>query len=178
MYVVYQPWMPQTPTRTSNLALLRSPTHSLGLAASATIWSSWWPTQRYLQDGWWHWPNGSDVHRVRKTGYFTMHMLLLIALSKDPSIVAPFKLKRKVPANPAMAIVFWQEQWLEENSMWRHCDFLHITQAAHFYGVHQPTSFSVSVQYSLDFLCFGSIYTWCWCLISWLISADKGVRVE
>ena len=25
---------------------------------------------------------------------------------KDPSIVAPFKLKRKVPANPAMVIVF------------------------------------------------------------------------
>jgi hypothetical protein len=41
-----------------------------------------------------------------KTGYFTMHMLLLIALSKDPTIVAPFKLKRKVPANPAMVIVF------------------------------------------------------------------------
>jgi hypothetical protein len=35
-----------------------------------------------------------------------MHILLLIALSKDPSIVAPFKLKRKVPANPAMVIVF------------------------------------------------------------------------
>ena len=35
-----------------------------------------------------------------------MHMLLLIALSKDPSIVAPFKLKRKVPANPTMVIVF------------------------------------------------------------------------
>jgi hypothetical protein len=41
-----------------------------------------------------------------KTGYFTMHMLLLITLSKDPSIVAPFKLKRKVPSNPAMVIVF------------------------------------------------------------------------
>jgi hypothetical protein len=37
-----------------------------------------------------------------KAGYFTMHMLLLIALSKDPSIVAPFMLKREVPANPAM----------------------------------------------------------------------------
>ena len=35
-----------------------------------------------------------------------MHTLLLIALSKYPSIVAPFKLKRKVPANPAMVIVF------------------------------------------------------------------------
>ena len=35
-----------------------------------------------------------------------MHMLLLIALSEDPSIVAPFKLKGKVPANPAMVIVF------------------------------------------------------------------------
>jgi superfamily II DNA/RNA helicase len=41
-----------------------------------------------------------------KTGYFTIHMLFLIALSKYPSIVAPFKLKRKVPANPAMVIVF------------------------------------------------------------------------
>jgi len=41
-----------------------------------------------------------------KTGYFTMHMLFLIALSKDPSIVAPFKLKRKVPTNPAMVVVF------------------------------------------------------------------------
>ena len=33
-------------------------------------------------------------------------MLLLIFLSKDPGIVAPFKLKRKVLANPAMVIVF------------------------------------------------------------------------
>ena len=41
-----------------------------------------------------------------KTGYFSMHMLLLIALSRDPSIVASFKLKGKVLANPAMVIVF------------------------------------------------------------------------
>jgi hypothetical protein len=33
-------------------------------------------------------------------------MLLIIAISKDPSIGAPFKLKRKVAANPAMVIVF------------------------------------------------------------------------
>ena len=39
-----------------------------------------------------------------KTGYFIMYMLLLLALSKDPSIVAPAK--KSVPKNPVMVLVF------------------------------------------------------------------------
>ena len=39
-----------------------------------------------------------------KTDYFTMYMLLLLALSKDPSIVAPAK--KYVPKNPVMVLVF------------------------------------------------------------------------
>ena len=41
-------------------------------------------------------------------------MLLIIAISKDPSIGAPFKLKRKVAANPAMVIVFLTNDVEEE----------------------------------------------------------------
>jgi hypothetical protein len=40
----------------------------------------------------------------RKTGYFIMYMLLLLALSKDPSIVAPAK--KSMPKNPLMILVF------------------------------------------------------------------------
>ena len=39
-----------------------------------------------------------------KTGYFIMYMLLLLALSMDPSIVAPAK--KSVPKNPIMVLVF------------------------------------------------------------------------
>jgi hypothetical protein len=39
-----------------------------------------------------------------KTGYFTMYMLFLLALSKDPRIVAPAK--KSVPNNPVMVLVF------------------------------------------------------------------------
>jgi hypothetical protein len=39
-----------------------------------------------------------------KTSYFTMYMLLLLALSKDPSIVAPAK--KYVLKNPVMVLVF------------------------------------------------------------------------
>ena len=39
-----------------------------------------------------------------KTGYFTMYMLFLLALSKDPRIVAPAK--KSVPRNPVMVLVF------------------------------------------------------------------------
>ena len=39
-----------------------------------------------------------------KTGYFTMYMLLLLALSKDPRIVMPAK--KSVPKNPVMVLVF------------------------------------------------------------------------
>ena len=39
-----------------------------------------------------------------KTGYFTMYMLLLLALSKDLNIVAPAK--KSVPKNPVMVLVF------------------------------------------------------------------------
>src|ERR1700728_1400795 len=39
-----------------------------------------------------------------KTGYFTMYMLLLLALSKDLNIVAPAK--NYVPNNPVMVLVY------------------------------------------------------------------------
>ena len=39
-----------------------------------------------------------------KTGYYIMYMLLLLALSKDPRIIAPAK--KSVPKNPVMVLVF------------------------------------------------------------------------
>lgn len=39
-----------------------------------------------------------------KTGFFIFYMLLMLALAKDPSLVAPRK--KRVPQNPVMVIVF------------------------------------------------------------------------
>jgi len=101
-YLVYLLWPPQISTRTLSLALLRvtkSLTQSCSLfyhiilmMINLRVFARWLMALTWMG--------------LEKTGYFTMHMLLLIALSKDPSIVAPFKLKRKVLANPAMVIVF------------------------------------------------------------------------
>lgn len=38
-----------------------------------------------------------------KTGYFSMYMLILITISKDPNICSP---KKHVPADPAMVIIY------------------------------------------------------------------------
>jgi hypothetical protein len=39
-----------------------------------------------------------------KTGYFTMYMLFLLALLKNPSIIVPAK--KYVPKNPVMVLIF------------------------------------------------------------------------
>ena len=109
-YVVYPPLTPWVLTWILSLDFWGSPTHLLDLAASPTIWPSWWPTCGYLQDGF----DLMALTQIRSgmTCYFTMHILLLISLSKDPNLVVPFKLKRKVPANPAMVILLpYQRCW-------------------------------------------------------------------
>ena len=39
-----------------------------------------------------------------KTGYFTMYMLLMLSLAANPGLVKP--LKKEVPSNPVMVVVF------------------------------------------------------------------------
>ena len=54
-------------------------------------------------------PTGS-----RKNGYFTMYMLLMLSLATKPELIQP--LKKKVPPNPVMVLIFPTNGVEEEQS--------------------------------------------------------------